>query len=107
MRNLIWFNNVDIDTFYPRCYDLNDPEDIENFTENFKTTKAEAVLKTYIRLWRSKDPLAESMRDKAKIALNICERLTRDLDELVNDKVNRLLILIIYKSFLLGWLLFF
>ena len=31
MRNLIWFNNVDIDTFYPRCFDLNDPDDVENF----------------------------------------------------------------------------
>jgi tubulin monoglycylase TTLL3/8 len=22
LKNLIWFNNVDIDTFYPRCFDL-------------------------------------------------------------------------------------
>ncbi len=29
IRNLIWFNNVDIDTFYPRCYDLNDNEDYD------------------------------------------------------------------------------
>jgi tubulin monoglycylase TTLL3/8 len=45
LRNLIWFENVDIDTFYPRCFDLNDPDDIENFAEEFKTTKAEAILK--------------------------------------------------------------
>ena len=22
LKNLIWFNNVDVDTFYPRCFDL-------------------------------------------------------------------------------------
>ena len=22
LKNLIWFNSIDIDTFYPRCYDL-------------------------------------------------------------------------------------
>lgn len=22
LKNLIWFNNIDIETFYPRCYDL-------------------------------------------------------------------------------------
>ncbi len=27
LRNLIWFNNVDIETFYPRCYDLCDEND--------------------------------------------------------------------------------
>ena len=23
LKNLIWFNNIDIETFYPRCYDLS------------------------------------------------------------------------------------
>ena len=39
LRNLIWFRNVDIDSFYPRCYDLADPNDLEDFNEEFKTTK--------------------------------------------------------------------
>ncbi len=31
LKNLIWFNSVDIDTFYPRCYDLSLGEELEDF----------------------------------------------------------------------------
>jgi len=31
LKNLIWFNAVDIDTFYPRCYDLAITEELEDF----------------------------------------------------------------------------
>ena len=31
LKNLIWFNSVDIDTFYPRCYDLAIGEELEDF----------------------------------------------------------------------------
>jgi tubulin monoglycylase TTLL3/8 len=31
LKNLIWFNNVDIDTFYPRCFDLAIEEELEDF----------------------------------------------------------------------------
>lgn len=31
LKNLIWFRNVDIDTFYPRCYDLAIGEELEDF----------------------------------------------------------------------------
>ena len=31
LRNLIWFNAVDIDTFYPRCYDLASVEEVGDF----------------------------------------------------------------------------
>lgn len=37
LRNLIWFNNVDIDTFYPICFDLNEENDIQDFIEEFKS----------------------------------------------------------------------
>ena len=39
LRNLIWFNNVDIDTFFPRCFDLVDECDHEDFLEEFKSSK--------------------------------------------------------------------
>jgi len=45
LRNLIWFENVDIDAFYPKCYDLSDVHDYEEFLEEFKKMKAESVLK--------------------------------------------------------------
>ena len=31
LKNLIWFNNVDIDTFYPRCFDLGIEEEMQDF----------------------------------------------------------------------------
>ena len=31
LKNLIWFNSVDIDTFYPRCYDLGMQEELDDF----------------------------------------------------------------------------
>lgn len=31
LKNLIWFNNIDIETFYPRCYDLALQEEQEDF----------------------------------------------------------------------------
>ena len=68
MRNLISFNKVDIDTLYPWCFDLNDPEDMENLVEDFKTTKAEAILKTYMRLWKEKSPELENIKQKATIS---------------------------------------
>jgi len=34
---------VDIDAFFPRCYDLNDQEDFDNFMEEFKTSKVKEL----------------------------------------------------------------
>ena len=31
LKNLIWFNSVDIDTFYPRCYDLAIKDELDDF----------------------------------------------------------------------------
>jgi tubulin monoglycylase TTLL3/8 len=87
MRNLIWFNNVDIDAFYPRCYDLNDPEDLSNFCQDFKLTKCEAILKIYMRLWKSKDPSLEEYKAKAEVALRVSEKRNKALDDVIEDSV--------------------
>ena len=44
LRNL-YFKNVCIDNFYPRAYELNDKNDLEDFIEDFKTNKAICILK--------------------------------------------------------------
>ncbi|KRX01880.1 hypothetical protein PPERSA_05719 [Pseudocohnilembus persalinus] len=86
LKNLIWFANIDIDQFYPRCFDLNDPEDYENFLEDFKTTKAESILKTYMRMYKDKDQTLDEILEQAKVALLVCQRKIRDLDDIIDDQ---------------------
>jgi hypothetical protein len=47
LRNLKWFRDINIDTFFPRSYDISEMNDFEDFVENFKITKAESILKDY------------------------------------------------------------
>ncbi len=39
LRNLIWFRNVDMFSFFPRCYDLCEINDLDDFIEDFKLTR--------------------------------------------------------------------
>jgi len=58
LKNLIWFDNIDIDTISPRfnkhllfclrAYDLTDISHLEDFIEDFKLSKAEAILKAFV-----------------------------------------------------------
>jgi len=47
LKNLrsLYFVNVCPDDFYPRAYDLDEKPDIEDFIEDFKTSKAVAILR--------------------------------------------------------------
>jgi tubulin monoglycylase TTLL3/8 len=47
MRSLLtlkWFENVEIDSFFPRCYDLNDLDELEDWVEDFKRTACQSLL---------------------------------------------------------------
>ena len=39
LRNLVWFRNVNVESFYPKCYDLSETTDFYDFIEEFKTVK--------------------------------------------------------------------
>ena len=45
---MIWHRNVDIDTFFPRCFYLNDKGDYYDFIEEYKVLKAESILKKFL-----------------------------------------------------------
>ena len=96
LKNLIWFNAVDIDTFYPRCYDLAITEELEDFVQEFKQMKAVCYLKIYVRQMReafaaSGNSMTEEIKSKTvtdkiyKVAMKICKNRTRDLDDLIDD----------------------
>ena len=96
LKNLIWFNSVDIDEFYPRCYDLAITEELEDFIQEFKQVKAVSYLKIYVRQMRESfaasgnsmtEPIiSHSVNAKIyKVAMKICSNRTRDLDDLIDD----------------------
>ena len=49
LRNLKWFEDVDMDEFFPRSYDLADPDELADFIDDFKMGSAEIVLKLFVR----------------------------------------------------------
>ena len=101
LRNLIWFNNVDIDTFYPRCFDLTDGADYEDFLDEFKRAKvsllllpignlsqqAESILKQYVSACKNNPQAAKDMELRVEVAAKVCETRLIDLDELLDDQV--------------------
>lgn len=80
LKNLVWFRNVDINCFFPRCFDLSDANDTESFAGDFKVTKAEAVLKKYL------DDLEVVKLDKVKAAMNVVERKLKCLAEVLESE---------------------
>jgi len=88
---LIWFNNIDVDTFYPRCFDLGLPEETDDFITDFKATKAQNYLKIFIREIREcfdeNKPLKSSTVSDSvlKVAMDVSSRRVRDLDDLIDD----------------------
>lgn len=92
LKNLIWFKNIDVDTFYPRCFDLGLQEETDDFIEDFKATKAQSLLKIYVREIREafdqdkEDISSHSVNEEMlKVVLDVCTRCMRDLDDLIDD----------------------
>lgn len=91
LKNLIWFNNIDVDTFYPRCFDLGISEEADDFITDFKATKASNFLKIYAREIREQFdkglPLVSQTVSKEllKVAMDVSYRRVRDLDDLIDD----------------------
>jgi tubulin monoglycylase TTLL3/8 len=81
LKNLVWIKNVNIDTFFPRCYDLTDNIEIESFCEDYKLCKIENILNEHYY----QDKLYSD--DIIKICINITSRRLKNFDELIDMKV--------------------
>ena len=91
IRNLIWFANEDTDDFYPRCYDLNDCQEFEDFLEDFKLGKAISVLRLIESLKKmggSNESEMQLCKLRVCVALDLCERILKPIDAKVEDVVS-------------------
>lgn len=78
LKNLIWFNNVDIDAFFPKCFDVSEVTDEEEFMLYFRLLKAECVLKQFA----SGEAIPEV---RVEVAINVCMRRLKNLDDIIDD----------------------
>ncbi|CAL1531334.1 unnamed protein product [Lymnaea stagnalis] len=49
MKNVVWFDNTDHDTFFPRCYRLSHDEDKEAFIDDYRLTACMSIVKAAVR----------------------------------------------------------
>ena len=72
--------------FFPRCFDVNDVAEFENFFEDFKFTQAQAILKNYIKS-KGLLPVNSSIEvcfKAIEVCLAIVERQFLNLEEKLN-----------------------
>jgi tubulin monoglycylase TTLL3/8 len=39
LKNLVWWNEVDINSFFPKCFDLTDGEETDDFKNEYRFVK--------------------------------------------------------------------
>ena len=71
---------IDIDEFYPRCYDLDDANEFEDFIEEFKFTRAEAIIKEFLK-FKSGGLVDKNRELIVKTAIAVLARKTLDIYE--------------------------
>ncbi len=80
MKSLTSRTSINPDTFFPKCYDLTDPDDFDGFKEMFMLVKAEGIVKKFYHELENVDETV------LKTAMTICERWLLSLDEIIDMK---------------------
>lgn len=78
LRTLVYPDGIDVDTFYPRCYDLADLSQFEDWLEDYKYTRCEAFLKSFMQKVDKLDKISEQMDLRVRLAANVCVRRHKD-----------------------------
>jgi len=83
LKTCKWITDHDMDEFFPRCFDLSDPLERHDFVEDFKMTKAQAVLRLFLKHLEGKTPMTFSAT-VMQVALAVWERALREPDDVID-----------------------
>lgn len=79
LKNLIWWSSTSIDEFFPKCYELSEGKEIEEFKEDFRVNKAESILKKFIK----KKEVGHV--EKLMISFHVNEKRLMETDDYIDD----------------------
>ena len=80
LQNLVWWSNIPQDQFFPKCFDLTDFREQDDFLEEFKVNRAEALLKKFKRKKQCPNNI-----EKLLVAIFISEKRLSDVDDIIDD----------------------
>ncbi|KAF4754602.1 Tubulin tyrosine ligase-like, member, partial [Perkinsus olseni] len=90
LRNSYSVHNLtDMNDYYPRTYDLSDPQDVGDFILEYKLTKCMSILRQFLHNVTS-DSDASTLTYGPRIvdtALRVCERLQRDINDVIDSEL--------------------
>ncbi|EQC33446.1 hypothetical protein SDRG_08960 [Saprolegnia diclina VS20] len=86
LRNITWFLSEDIDSFFPRAYDLNEPSDMQAYIQDYRYIHAEGMLKRLHAAYKtSSAPVNLGVLD---VLLSVCRKRTEILPDDVLDNAD-------------------
>lgn len=80
LKDLVWWSNTPQDEFFPKCYDLTDFKEVDEFHEEFKVNRAEAILKRFKRKRECPNSI-----EKLLVAIHVNEKRLCDVDDIIDD----------------------
>lgn len=79
LRNVKWWSATPLDSFFPRCYDITDGKEMEDFKMDFRVCKSESVVKKFVKKKEVQNV------EKLLIALHISLKRLKDIDDVLDD----------------------
>jgi len=86
LKNLVWWNNVEVDSFFPKCFDLTEGDEAEDFKNEFRFIKVNTIFVN--KYFKAECILKNFMRDrtinhieKLMVAIQISEKRLKDVDD--------------------------
>lgn len=80
LKYLAIYGKVDQRVFYPRCYCMDvSGADTKTFINDFKISKAEAILKTYLNCGGK---VSEQELEKTRVSFGICKRYLKEINQM-------------------------
>ena len=60
LKFLIYGEGIEVEKFYPRCFDLSDLSQFEDWIEDYKFTRNEAILKNFLSNWDDNSQISDN-----------------------------------------------
>lgn len=94
LKNLTWWTNDTMDSFFPKCFCLSKIQgnqngmlqnDIEEFDEEYRFIYSASILKKYLKVAKQDIETYRYLIPKILVALNICEKRLLTIDEQISQ----------------------